>query len=85
MTKGWAAGHVRGIVLVAIGRFEEALPFLAQSPPLNWRMLYLDTMFDPYREDPHFQQLLVKLNCVEEYKRARETLARMLQEQPVKQ
>jgi uncharacterized protein YjiS (DUF1127 family) len=48
-------------------------------------MLYLDTMFDPYREDPHFQQLLVKLNCVEEYKRARETLARMLQEQPVKQ
>ena len=35
-------------------------------------------MFDPYRDAPRFQQLIVKLNCVEEYKVARSTLARML-------
>lgn len=82
--KSWATSYTRGFVLVALGRFEEALPFLAQTPPITRRALYWDTMFDPYREDPRFQQLLVKLNCVEEYKRARETLVRMLQEQPVK-
>jgi hypothetical protein len=37
-----------------------------------------DAMFDPYREDPSFQQLLVKLNFVEKYKVARSTLAAML-------
>ena len=37
-------------------------------------------MFDPVRDTPEFQQLLVKLNCVAEYKVARETLARMLKQ-----
>jgi hypothetical protein len=41
-------------------------------------------MFDPYRDDPRFQQILVKLNCVEEYKVARATLTRLLKEQPGK-
>jgi len=41
-------------------------------------------MFDPYRDDPRFLQLLVKLNCVEEHKVARGTWARMLKEQEPK-
>jgi tetratricopeptide (TPR) repeat protein len=82
--KPWATGYVRGFVLVALGRFEEALPFLAQTPPLVNRAIYWQTMFDPYRDDPRFQQLLVKLNCVEEYKTARATLARMLKEETKK-
>ena len=85
VTKSWAPGYVRGFVFVALGRFEEALPFLAQTPPVMKRAIYWDTMFDPYRDDPRFQQLLAKLNCVEEYKVARETLARLLKEQQAKQ
>ena len=41
-------------------------------------------MWDPWRDDPRFQQLMVKLGCVAEYKVARETLARMLKEQAAK-
>jgi hypothetical protein len=39
-------------------------------------------MWDPSRDDPRFQQLMVKLGCVEEYKVARVTLARMLKDLP---
>jgi hypothetical protein len=75
---------VRGFVLVALGRFEDALPFLAHTPPIANRLLCWDVMFDPYRDDPRFQQVLLKLNCVEEYKVARESLTRVLKEQQAK-
>jgi serine/threonine-protein kinase len=83
-TKLGGESYVRGFVLVALGRFNEALPYLAHTPVNMWRFLYWDVLFDPYRDDPGFQQLLVKLNCANEYKVARETLARMLKEQDLK-
>jgi len=73
--------YARGFVLVALGRFGDALPSLEHSPPISRRRLFWDMLFDPWREDPRFLQLMVKLGCVEEYKVARETLARMLKEQ----
>ena len=79
-----SANYVRGFALTALGRFEEALPFLAQTPPITKRVIFWDAMFDPYRDDPRFQQLILKLNCVEEYKVARATLARMLKEPEVR-
>ena len=79
-----SATYLRGMALTALGRFEEALPFLAQTPPIVKRTIFWGAMFDPYRDDPRFQQLIVKLNCVEEYKVARATLARMLKEPEVK-
>ena len=74
----------RGFVFGALGRFEEALPFLEKAATVTRRRLFWDAMWDPYRDDPRFQQLLVKLGCTEEYKVARETLARMLKEQAAK-
>jgi hypothetical protein len=38
-------------------------------------------MWDPWREDPRFEQLMAHLGRAEEYKVARATLARMQQEQ----
>ena len=74
----------RGFVLGAAGRFDEALPFLERTPAIPRRRLYWDPLWDPWRNDPRFQQLMVKLGCSEEYKIARETLARMLKEQAAK-
>lgn len=78
----WPPDHsMRGMVLGALGRFDEALPFLEKatlSPRLD---LFWDQLWDPWRDDPRFQQLMVKLNCADTYQVARSTLARMLQEQ----
>lgn len=73
-----AMSHQRGFALGALGRFDEALPFLERTPSSVRRRLYWDPIWDPWRDDPRFQQLMVKLGCVEEYKLARATLARML-------
>jgi len=72
---------MRGMVLGALGRFDEALPFLEGTCGALKLDLYWDQMWDPWRGDPRFQQLMLKLNCAEEYKVARATLARMLKEQ----
>ncbi len=74
----------RGFVFGALGRFEEAQPFLEKAATVTRRRLFWDAMWDPYRDDPRFHQLLAKLGCAEEYKVARETLARMLKEQAAK-
>jgi len=76
--------YVRGFALVALGRFAEALPSLEHTPPITRRLLFWDAMFDPWRDDPRFQQLLVKLNCAAEYQVARQTLTRMLKEREAK-
>ena len=73
--------YLRGFTLVALGRFDEALGFLEHTPSTMVRNIYWDTMWDPWREDPRFQQLMVKFGRADEYKVARETLARMLKEQ----
>jgi tetratricopeptide (TPR) repeat protein len=76
--------YVRGFALLALGRFAEALPSLEHTPPLSRRVFLWDAMFDSWRDDPRFQQLLVKLGCTAEYQVARETLARMIKEQAAK-
>jgi tetratricopeptide (TPR) repeat protein len=77
-----ATSQQRGFALGAMGRFGEALPYLERMPSNVRRRLYWDAIWDPWRDDPRFQQLLVKLGCVEEYKVARATLERMLKENP---
>ncbi|MGB6449887.1 MAG: hypothetical protein WBE92_03980, partial [Steroidobacteraceae bacterium] len=67
-----------GPLLHAIGRFEEALPYLEQLPPASYSRLHYHEIWDDVREDPRFQQLLGRLGCEAEYRAGRETLSRML-------
>jgi len=73
-----------GVILLMLGREEEAYPLLEKFPTIFWQQLYWEPAFDPMRDTPRFQQLLEKLGCVAEYKVARETLARLLKEQEAK-
>ena len=75
-----SGSYQRGYALCALGNFREGLPQLATMPVMAQNLVYWHPMFDPVRDTPEFRQLLVKLNCVEEYKVARATLARMLKE-----
>ncbi|MBI4626597.1 MAG: TIR domain-containing protein [Verrucomicrobia bacterium] len=75
----------RRLLLATLGRFDEALMPMKQAPQRGWNgTVYWDVRWDPVREDPRFRRMLVELKCVEEYKVARETLARMLKEQSAK-
>jgi TolB-like protein len=71
---------MRGFVHAALGRFDEALPLLASAPIMQGRSLYYDEVWDAWRDDPRFHQLIAKLGIAEQYKTARETLARMQRE-----
>ena len=71
-------------MLGALGRFEEASPFLAHSPSPTSRELFWNKIWDPWRDDPRFTQLISKRGHTAEYKVARETLARMLKEREAK-
>ncbi len=74
----WSSDHYqRGFVLTALGRFDEAIPYLERTVAQPGRYLFWDRIFDPYRNDPRFQQLLTKLGRAEHYQVARETRARM--------
>jgi tetratricopeptide (TPR) repeat protein len=68
----------RGPMLKALGRFEDALPFLERTAPTLFSRLYYVPIWDDVREDPRFQRLISKLGCEVEYKIGRETLARMV-------
>ena len=72
--------YLRGFIFAAMGRFNEALPFLQHTPSVMVRHIYWDTMWDPWREDPRFLQLMAGFGRTEEYKVARATLARMQEE-----
>jgi tetratricopeptide (TPR) repeat protein len=72
--------YLRGFVLTALGRFDEALPFLERTPVTMNQVLFWDAMWDRWRDDPRFGQLMEKLACAEEYKTARATFARMQSE-----
>jgi TolB-like protein/tetratricopeptide (TPR) repeat protein len=72
--------YLRGFVLGALGRFEEARPFLERTPAITTSSLLYDQMWDSWRESAGFRELIAKLGIVEEYKTARETLARMQRE-----
>ena len=51
----------RGFVLGALGRIDEALPYLERTPVAMMRSFYWDEIWAPWRENPRFQQLLVKV------------------------
>jgi TolB-like protein/Flp pilus assembly protein TadD len=72
-----ADDYRRAFVLAALGRFDEALPAMGSIPTIALARVYWHPMWDPFRNDPRFLQLLVKLGCADEYKAARATLARM--------
>lgn len=72
------SGPAHGTLLNAVGRFEDALPYLEHCPQTSLFRLYYHEIWDGVREDPRFQQLLGRLGCEAEYRVARQTLARML-------
>ncbi len=66
-----------GMVLVAAGRFDEALPALEQTPAAVWApSFFWYDMWDPYRDDPRFHALLVKLGLDDDYRIARAAVSR---------
>ena len=79
-----AGSYQRGYALCAVGKFAEGLSQLEHMPDIVQSRLYWHPMLDSVRDTPAFQQLMVKFNCVEEYKVARATLTRMLKEQAAK-
>ena len=64
-----------GPLLHALGRFDEALPFLEQTAPAFFSRFNYQTIWDDVRDDPRFHRLLAKLGCEAEYRLGRETLA----------
>jgi tetratricopeptide (TPR) repeat protein len=76
--------YVRGSVLAALDRWDEALPFLERTPTTVRYMFYWELMWDPYRDDPRFHQLMVRLGCEKAYEVARATQAGMLRKPAAK-
>lgn len=75
-------------VLAALVRNDEAMAAARETVATPFgvpreKLLY-GPAWDPLRNDPRFQALVVKLNAVEDYQTARETLARMLKEEATK-
>jgi TolB-like protein/Tfp pilus assembly protein PilF len=75
-----AGSFVNGFILGALGRFDEAIPLLANMPLMTTRIVFLEQAFDPVRDDPRFQQVMVKLGCAAESQVARETFRRLRSE-----
>ena len=69
--------YMRGLVLAALDRWDEAAPFLERTPIGMCEIYFWNPVWDHWRDDPRFGRLLEKLHCTEEYKVARATLARM--------
>jgi TolB-like protein/Tfp pilus assembly protein PilF len=69
--------YQRGFVLTALGRFDEAIPYLERTAAQPVRYLFWDETWDPYRENPRFRELMSKLGRAEHYDVARKTLGRL--------
>jgi hypothetical protein len=50
---------------------------MATPPTLALQRVYWHPMWNPWRNNPRFVQMIAKFGRTEEYKTARETLARM--------
>ena len=79
-----AGDYRRLFTLAAVGRGDEALQGPTDMPSIALSLLYNGPIWEPWRDDPRFRQLMVKLGCAAEYKVARETLARMLKDRAEK-
>ena len=62
---------LHGAMLLALGRFDEALPFLEGTPPSLFSRFYYAPVWDGVRDDPRFQELIAKLGCDAEYRTGR--------------
>ncbi len=69
--------YLRGYILCALGRCEEGLPLLETAPPIALARLYLLPMLDPARDTPAFREWITRLGVGEDYRRARESIARL--------
>jgi TolB-like protein/Tfp pilus assembly protein PilF len=58
--------HLRGYVLVALGRIEEAWPYLSDMPTQELLKIARDPMFEPVRRDPRFSALAATLRIPQE-------------------
>ena len=73
-----AGSYLRGLALVSLDRWDEAEPYLEATPPGTVASTYFwNPLWDRWRDDPRFIRLLGKLHALEEYRVARERLARM--------
>lgn len=69
-----ANNYLRGFVLGAVQRFEEAIPCLQYAPTIMLPFLYWAQVWDPIRQSAPFQQLLCQLGRSAEYALARSTV-----------
>ncbi|MBC7369158.1 MAG: tetratricopeptide repeat protein, partial [Undibacterium sp.] len=79
-----ADSYMRGLALAALDRWDEAAPFLQRTPIGLQSLFFWNPLWDRWRDDPRFARLMTRLNCVEEYRVARATLARTQQAQEPK-
>ena len=61
-------------MLAALGRFDEALPYLERTSTLALDPFASLVIFDPWRDDPRFTALIEKLHWTAQYARAREAM-----------
>jgi len=64
------SNHLRGFVLSAIARFDEALPLLSRTPVILHPFLYFSPMWDAVRDTPGFRRLIARLGRTTEFARA---------------
>jgi tetratricopeptide (TPR) repeat protein len=74
------ASYVRGWVLAAAGRYDDAWSLLERTPATFIPALATDPIFEPMRADRRFEQLIVRLGATEEHRVMIETLARLRRE-----
>jgi TolB-like protein/Tfp pilus assembly protein PilF len=68
--------YQRGAVLAALGRWDEAEPFLERTPVNVQHMFYWSPVWDAWRDDPRFRKLLAKLGCEDAHRLARAAVSR---------
>ena len=73
---------VRGTALAVLGRWDEAQPHLEKWPVLVRRSFFWHALWDPWRDDVRFHQLLDTIGCAQDYKVGRKELARVGREEP---
>jgi TolB-like protein len=72
-----ADSYQQGMILAALGRHEEAWPYLERMPPPQTRDVFYWSFWDAVRDTPEFAAMISKLGITEEYRRAREAVARL--------